>query len=146
MKPGQSIEIQLMDRSGQQPVDLANVMIDVHLFYNGRFRYAFDAGRTSNAGTRIVTYDDLEGQRRRNGAMFLMDYNTKLDDCDTKIELRIRTRAELIEARKAVLEQFRREPDWASDWPANSEVKVDPVFVELQGQVTRVLVPCGLAP
>jgi len=141
MKLGQSIEIQLTDRNGK-PIDVANIMVDVYLFYDGKFRYAFDAGRTGNGGTLTITYDHLESQRRSNGAIFLMDYNTKLDDCDAKVELRIQTQAELLEGRKNVLEQFRQEPPWAGDWPANSKVKAQPVSVELSGEITHVQIPC----
>jgi hypothetical protein len=144
MMRGQSLKVQLTDQHGN-PITVANVMIEVHLFCNERFCYAFNGGRTNKDGNLTVTYDDLEGQRKTNGLLFLMDYNTKLEDCDSKMGLRILTQAELLLRRKNALNQFGQDPSWVSDWPSNVKVDAQPVTAELQDRITLARILCTLA-
>lgn len=144
MKRGQSLTVQLTDQHGN-PITVANVMIEVHLFCNESFCYAFNAGRTNKDGNLTVTYDDFEGQRKTNGLLFLMDYNTRLEDCDPKMGLKILTQAELLLRRKNALAQFGQDPIWVSNWPSNAKVDTQPVTAELQDRITAAKIPCTLA-
>lgn len=86
MRHGQSIEIQLVDSYGK-PLLLSNVIVALRFFTKGNYRYAFNIGRTNDIGRITVSYNDIEKQRSRNAEEYLMDYNTKLEDCDSTIRV-----------------------------------------------------------
>ena len=86
MKPDQSLEIQLSDHA-DQPVNLGNVVVEIHFFTGGRYRYAFKVGRTDDAGHLSISYREIERLRGENAVENLMDYNTKLEDCDPTIKI-----------------------------------------------------------
>src|ERR1700722_19706698 len=112
MRPGESLHIQLSDEDGN-PLPIANVYVVIHLFTRGNYRYGFEAGRTDADGRIVVTYDSLEAERRENGRMFIMDYNTPLEDCDSVSTLLVYPEQELRERRKRGLRSFLQEPNWA---------------------------------
>jgi hypothetical protein len=53
----------------------------------GNYRYAFKAGLTDEAGHLTAFYSDLDQRRRESAAENLMDYNTRLDGCDSTIKI-----------------------------------------------------------
>ena len=137
MRPDQSIEIQLMDDHGNS-LPLANVMIELSFYTNGRFRYSFGVGRTDSAGQLIVSYSDLEAIRKENAEFNLMDYNTKLDECDPRVEVVIESEGQLRDSYDQVLRYYSAPPDWAKIWPSNSYVRAHKKFADLTNTVTRV--------
>jgi hypothetical protein len=137
MKPGQSIQIQLTDEE-RRPLPIGNVMVQLELFTKGNYRYGFEAGRTDESGRLIVSYDDVEERRRRCSQQNLMDYNTRLEECDPTIRIVILPEQELLLRQQKVLQSYGREPDWAAFWPSNARVKAQEQAVELTGQVVKV--------
>jgi len=59
-------------------------MVDFSFFTKGAFRYRFGIGRTNSAGQLTVSYHDVEMIRTQNAQFDLMDYNTRLEECDAK--------------------------------------------------------------
>lgn len=94
MKFGSVLDVQLVDVQGK-PLAMPNVSIDVVLYINGRERYRFDAGDTDVQGRISTSYDTLERARKKNQEFALMDYNTKLEDCDDTVGLAFPTLGEL---------------------------------------------------
>ena len=137
MRAEQLLQIQLTDRENQ-PLLAANILIDVQFFVAGRLRYTFVAGRTASSGNLVVTYDDLEAMRRDMAQLFLMDFNTRLEDCDPTVNLKIPSQGSLITRHDNALRSYQKAPRWAEDWPSNSEVKADGISVELHDDVARV--------
>jgi hypothetical protein len=143
MKSGQSIELQLVDENCQ-PLQLGNVMIDIHLFLGGDLRYRFIAGRTTKEGKLSISYEDLDHTRKDMGEMYLMDFNSPLDDCDPLVRVLIYSERELIERRDKAMNAHHKTPAWAEVWPSNSKLRAEPVSIEILGQVTHVQMPCRL--
>jgi len=137
MEPDQSIEIQLVSSRGE-PLFLSNVMIEVQFFTHGNFRYAFGIGFTDEMGRITVSYSDLEKKRVESAEYFLMDYNTKLDDCDPRVKLAVLSDQELRERNHKALLYFGAPLPWATNWPANAHLKPQEKSVELAAQITRV--------
>jgi hypothetical protein len=144
MKPAQSIQIQLVNGNGK-PLHLGNVKLEIHFFTHGNFRYAFGVGLTDEKGYLKTSYSDVEKERREDSEYNLMDYNTKLDDCDSTVKIVILSGQELRERNEKALRYFDKPLDWAKNWPSNSKVKTQPVSVELRDQITHVQIPCELA-
>ena len=147
MKPGQAVEIQLVDERGK-PVRLRNVVPEIRLFTpaGGPPRYSFDGWPTDESGCSVNTFADLEEERAMLGLGDLMDYNTPLTDCAQEVEVAIPPGADF-ENRKARLSQrlSRWRPAWLSDWPANGCLApVQPRRVTLDGAVTRLEIPVSL--
>jgi len=94
MNPGNVLEIQLK-ASDHEPQLISNVSIDVVFFCGGRERYRFDAGTTDAEGCITGSYDLFEAIRKENQSVALMDYNTKLEDCDSVVVVRAPTLEEL---------------------------------------------------
>lgn len=140
MKPGQSIEIQLEDNSGKD-LPLRDVVVRLRLFTNGNFRYAFHVGLTDRCGHLSVSYDDVEGLRSENAHHFMMDYNTRLEDCDPQISVVVPSEPTLREQYDAVMRHFGTPPEWSNPWPANGALIVtDEVRAPLAEAVTEVRV------
>jgi hypothetical protein len=140
MTPNQSIEIQLVDREGK-PFLLGKVKIEINFFTHGNFRYAFGAGFTDEMGHMTVTYFELEAQRRKSSEYNVMDYNTKLDDCDPKLELVVLSDEELRQRNNKAERYFDAPLPWAKDWPSNIRVGAQKIRVMLREEVTRVDIP-----
>jgi hypothetical protein len=137
MKPGQAIHIQLTDAEAR-PLPIDNVLVQIEFFKNGNYRYGFEAGRTDDRGQLIVSYDDVENQRRKRSVENLMDYNTRLEDCDPVAKITILSDRELRSREQKVLKNYGREPDWAQAWPSNARVEADQKTIELSGQAINV--------
>ena len=140
MKPDQSIEMQLVNGNGK-PVAIANVMIDLTFDTKGNFRYRFGVGRTDDSGRLTVSYADVETIRQHNAEFDLMDYNTKLEECDPRVEIVIDSEEELRERYKNVLNSYGEPPPWAKSWPSNASVRGEKKPLELAGPITRVEIP-----
>lgn len=137
MKPGQAIHVQLSDVDGN-PLPIENILVGIHLFTIGNYRYGFEAGRTDANGQIVVTYEDLETQRRQNGAFFIMDYNTPLEDCDPVAKFVVLAEDELRRRQQESIKVFGKEPTFATPWPSNRLVAVEPAAIELSAKVVRV--------
>lgn len=140
MKPNQSIDLQLVDSNGEHAA-IPNVMIELSFFTKGNFRYRLGVGRTDASGRLIVSYVEVETLRQRNAEFDLMDYNTKLKDCDPLVEVIIDSEDELRERYKKVLRSYGEPPPWAKNWPSNANVRGQRKSVELIGQTARVEIP-----
>ncbi len=142
MKPDQSIEIQLVNEHGK-PLAVSNVLMIIYFFTKGNFRYAFGLGVTDANGNLRAFYADIEQSRKKNSEFWVMDYNTKLDDCDPQVKIFIPSEQYLREANEKALHTFGEPPPWAKTWPANARVKVqkEETYVELKGPTTYVEIP-----
>lgn len=105
MKSGTVLDVQLVDAQGK-PLTMPDVSIDVVFYSGGKERYRFDAGATDAQGRISTSYDTLERARKENQAFALMDYNTKLEDCDDQLELTVPTLDQLRERLAAVRKWF----------------------------------------
>ena len=99
-----SIQIQLADAM-RCVLGLADVSIDAVVYMEGRVRYRFASGKTNAQGRLTVTFDELERSRLKNQAYSLMEYNTRLEECDTRISFVVPSLKELKE-RQAALEKW----------------------------------------
>jgi hypothetical protein len=137
MKPGQVIDIQLVDGNAR-PVAVANISIDLSFYTNGNFRYRFGIGRTNDSGQLTISYADVEAIRRKNAEFDLMDYNTKLEQCDPRVEIVIDSEEELRDRYNKALRSYGEPPAWGSIWPSNASIRAHKKSVELVGPITRV--------
>lgn len=137
MKPSQSIEIQLVNDHGE-PLPIGNVVVEVHFATKGNYRFGFKVGRTDESGALDVSYADIEKVRRSNAEENLMDYNTKLEDCDPTVKVTIPSERKLREQHDNAMRFYQAPPAWAKEWPSNAQVKENEKSVELIGQVTSV--------
>lgn len=103
MKPTTRIDVQLVDLSGNS-LSIADVSVGIVLYCHGNYRYHFSTGVTDHHGRIAISYAALESERRKNGLLFLMDYNTRLDDCDDEVRFVVPTLDEL----KARLEHVKK--------------------------------------
>jgi hypothetical protein len=87
MNPLNVLDIQLVDEA-HQALRLGRVSIDVIFFLKGRERYRFDAGCTNDDGKLMAPYRLFEDVRKDNQAFALMDYNTKIEECDADVIVR----------------------------------------------------------
>ena len=140
MNSGQEIQIQLVNGDGRA-LQVAGVLVNIRLFIGGAFRYEFTAGRTGDAGCVTATYDGLEQQRSTAARAFLMDYNDKLETCDSLVMILVPSERELRSRYESVMRQHRTAPSWALEWPSNSKVEADAIEVPLVYPLTRVSMP-----
>jgi hypothetical protein len=142
MTPNQSIEIQLVNGNGN-PLAVANVLMNIYFFTKGNFRYSFGLGFTDENGRLHASYADIERSRRKNAEFWIMDYNTKLDDCDPQVKIFVPSEQYLREANERALRAFGEPPQWAKSWPANAHLKVndEETYVELKESTTHVEIP-----
>ncbi len=126
-----------------KPLAVAEVLMNIYFFTKGNFRYAFGLGLTDANGHLRASYSDIEESRKKNSEFWVMDYNTKLDDCDPQVKIFIPSEEYLREANKKALDTFREPSPWAKTWPANARVKVqkEETCVELKGPTTHVEIP-----
>jgi hypothetical protein len=137
MERSQSIDIQLVGPNGK-PAAVSNVMIDLSFFTKGNFRYRLGIGRTDDSGRLRVTYAEVEAVRQRNAEFDLMDYNTKLEQCDSRVDINIDSEDELRKRYKNALRSYAEPPQWAKPWPSNASVRSQKKTVELNSPTTCV--------
>ncbi len=140
MKPNQSLEIQLADSVGR-PVNVANVVVEIRFFTRGTQRYSFALGRTDEGGHLSAPYSEIERIRRDNAEDSLMDYNTKLEDCDSDVKLVIPSQPQLVEQYDRALRNYGQPPGWANVWPSNVKITAEEKSVRLINSVTEAQVP-----
>ena len=140
MKPGQTINIQLTSRDNE-PLPMGNVLVLINLFIGGRYRYGFFVGRTDDRGRLNVSYEDVEKLRHASAVQSVMDYNTKLDDCDPLIQIVVPTEEDLLGRKQRAFEHYGRIPSWAVTWPSNANVKAHEITVNLVAPTVEALVP-----
>jgi hypothetical protein len=143
MKPDQSIEIQLSGRT-DQPVSLGNVVVEIHFFTGGRYRYAFKVGRTDEAGHLSIPYREIERVRRENAVENLMDYNTKLEDCDPTVKIVVPSEGQLRQQYDRAVRAYQQPPAWAAVWPSNGKVLAEDKSIQLAEPVNQVRVSVSL--
>ncbi len=143
MQPKQVIDVQLIDGKGNK-VAIPNIMIDAEFFVGGKPRFTFTDGRTDTSGKLRVTYDDLEARRKDMARFYLMDYNTKLDECDPGIAFKVPSEEVFLTWRDSAIRDHGKPPSWAQDWPANKRVSSAGKTVTPQGDVTHTEIVCEL--
>jgi hypothetical protein len=144
MKREQVIDLQLVSPDGQ-PIRVADVCVNIDFHLNEKYRYGFRLGPTDADGHLRITYDDIEGRRRRNLALQPWDYQTHLEDCDAKIQLAIPSQNELDEAaRIATLFNLGIPPPEAAWWSHanNRNISCVPVTVVLDSGTVAVNMIC----
>jgi hypothetical protein len=141
MNPGNILEIQLQD-SKHGPILMSDVSVDVVFFCGGRERYRFDAGTTDAQGHVMAPYELFETIRKDNQSFAVMDYNTRLEDCDPVVVVRAPTLDELSQRLNAVKTWF---PDRVSALAErlrlsnNGRLRVEEVRVSVENEAaTRV--------
>jgi hypothetical protein len=134
---GQTIHVQLSTKEGK-PHPIGNILLLIHFFTGGTYRYGFEAGRTDDTGQLTLSYDDVEKRRRTSAQEFLMDYNTKLEDCDAVVKIIVPSEQELLSRKQKDVENYGRIPDWAATWPSNARINAQEERVELVGQTVVV--------
>jgi hypothetical protein len=135
MNHGQSIAIQLVDDDGKR-LKLSDVLVEVHFFTKGDYRYGFKIGRTDDNGYLCVSYSEIEATRRHHREDNLMDFNTKLEDCDPMVKVVAPSRQNLQEQYDSAVRFYRAPPSWAKTWPAN--VNRHEAYVDLVDQTNTV--------
>ena len=146
MRPGQAIEIQLVDLQGRR-VRLPNVLMMITLFEKGgHYRYVFELGLTAPGGSIRADRAGLDHQRMEEGLYSLMDYNTPLAECAPEVEISVPGEEGLRDREKGIWElNPRTVPVWLVKWPANGALApVQPRRVTLDGAVTRLEIPVSL--
>jgi hypothetical protein len=141
MKTNQTISIQLTNAE-DQPLAVGDVLVEIHFFTKGLARYAFKAGRTNELGTLNISYVDIEKLRLQNASFFLMDYNTRLEECDSKIRITIPSERELQSAFEESKRLFGESPAWARVWPANARIESISREIDLIGTITGLKLFC----
>lgn len=146
MKPQQTIEIQLVDHSGQT-IDLEGVSVSLDFFLRGIHRYGFRFGPTDHHGRLHLPYSDVEQRRQMNLHAQPWDYKTALDETDTTVRLSVPSRDELQKAAKiATSFNLGDVPPDAAFWlqANNGKIECEPVDVTLDGDTTVVSIVCKL--
>jgi hypothetical protein len=141
MKPTQTIYIQLEDAKGQ-PLQLSGVLVEIHFFTKGNHRYTFVAGFTNETGAVRISYFDVEKLRSDGAKFFLMDYNTKLEECDPTVRINIPTDGQLRDAFENASRAFNKPPEWSIVWPSNGRIEALPREVEPVGPTTELRLTC----
>ena len=144
MTPEQTILVQLVDKSGGS-LHLPGVYVDVEFYTRGNYRYGFRLSPTNDNGELHIDYGMVEGKRAEGARIFLMDYNTPITDCDSRIKIYVPAAEELKKAHEGIGRWFDgRTPAYAAGWLTanNAKIKAKEVFSELQNGETLVQVPC----
>jgi hypothetical protein len=102
MREGQAILVRVQDPTDRwRPVP--DVILQIALFKDGKRRYAFSLPPSSPEGIVRATYLDLEKMRLENSRLFIMDYNTPLDECDDVFSVVLRPERDLVRAIDSIL-------------------------------------------
>jgi len=146
MNANQNIEIRLINSNGRS-LHIADVIVDLSFSCRGHYRYSFRVGATNEQGHLRVSYHNVELLRREQAQIFLMDFNTKLEDCDPRVRIRLPSRNELERAHAYASAHY---PDFAQrhagPWlaAANGRVHAEDVEVDLAQETTEVEILCDL--
>jgi len=144
MTPEQAIEIQLVGEGGE-PLPLSGVHFYLLFFTSGRWRYTFAVGPTDGSGKAAVDYATLENERVENGKTALMDYNTKLEDCDREVKIHVLTGEDLEKQLNSARMWYPNTiPEVESKIAHSNNLKIEceDVVVDLRDGMTKALVTC----
>lgn len=123
---------------------IGNVLVSLHFFTKGNYRYGFQIGRTDDAGRISVSYDDVESLRRKDAQDNLMDYNTKLEDCDPSVAVVIPSQEELRQQYDNAMRFYKAPPEWATAWPENARLRAQERLFDMSASVTTIKIPVQL--
>jgi hypothetical protein len=143
MKPNQSIEIQLV-LGNNKPLQMENIIVEVHFFQHERHRFGFKVGRTDNHGRLNISYAEIEKIRFKNAKENLMDYNSKLDECDRGVKIVIPSESQLLDQYQNAVQSYLQSPEWAKVWPSNSRIKEKEIIAMVDGDLTYVIIETEL--
>lgn len=145
MKPGQAIEIQMVDSCGQ-PLRLSNVYVELSFYTHGNYRYSFLFGPTDNKGAMRIEYQDVERERMSSVKECVMDYNTTLDACDNRVKFNVPSSEQLRKSFDVATRWAGRgtTPEYAKGWltAENTRIKANDVSAELKTEETIISIPC----
>jgi hypothetical protein len=131
------LTVRLVDPAGE-PMRIASVLLDIRFYVGGRFRYAFALGQTDGEGVCRTSLAAIERQLEANRRLFLMDYNTPLEDCDAIVGIVAPSAGELAE-RRAARAKWWPEDLQLSDGEANQLVHCREQKFELVGAGDRAI-------
>lgn len=141
MNINEGLLVSIVDSTGRS-VPIADVIVDAVFFAGDQQRYQFSAGSTDANGQLKAGFDHFERERMQNSLQSIMDYNTKLEDCDSRIRLHAPSLDELKSRLNAVEHWY---PDFAEVLAKrvaacnNGKVKlVDVTLTLLPGTITKV--------
>ena len=137
MNSRQSLGIQLVSNDGAH-LQIGNVLVELHFFAGGQYRFGFKIGRTNSAGALTISYDDVEKIRTERAAESLMDYNSKLEDCDNRIQVVIPSEVILRGQLATVQRIYETAPEWSKHWPSNASIRPARTLVDLAEGITHV--------
>jgi hypothetical protein len=146
MKPQQTIEVQLIDRSGH-PLAIDGVSLSLDFFLHGEQRYGFRFGPTDDHGHLNLAYSDVEWRRQINLKAQPWDYKTTLDETDPTVRVSVPSQGELENAAKiATLFNLGEVPPDAAFWlrANNSKIVCQAVDATINADKTIVNVVCEL--
>ena len=78
------VNVQLVDENSRA-LAISNVLLNIIFYTSGVIRYSFSAGKTDRSGSCLIRFSDITEEWLENRQLFLMDYNTPLQDCDEEI-------------------------------------------------------------
>lgn len=145
MQPGDIITIQLADEE-KRPIELDMVEITISFFLKQTFRYAFGFGPTDQQGRVRVSYDNIEKKRLESLMVQPWDYKTTIIECDNRIAVSTRSRAELDKAIKyATLFNHGTTPADVRWWTTanNARIRCASIDVSLSSGESIVFLPCS---
>lgn len=99
------INIRLVNERGVA-IPLEKVIFDINLYVSGILRYSFDGGATDSEGQCTIELDDLTRQWLEKRKLFLMDYNTPLQECDDVVGILAPSATELASRLSSVEKWF----------------------------------------
>lgn len=140
------IEVQLTDDNGHA-LELGNVSVDATLYTQGRVRYRFFLGKTDARGRIFVTFDGLEKLRLRNQAFSIMDYNTRLQECDSRISFIVPSLDELRKRQAAIEKWFPEDVSKSGDVGEsnNGKLRCQDLDVDVRKSAEQVSLVCSFS-
>lgn len=140
------IVVQLTNDDGRA-LELGEVSIDAVLYTQGRVRYRFSVGKTDARGRVSVTFHGLEKLRLRNQAFSIMDYNTRLQECDSRISFIVPSLDELRKRQEAIEKWFPE--DASKSAPVgesnNRKLRCRDLDVDVRNSAQQVSLMCSLS-
>lgn len=109
---GAELKVELVRLDGIA-LALANVALDINFYVSGVKLYSFSAGETDAKGVCSMNYQHVFEQWLENRRLFLMDYNTPLQDCDDEVGIWAPSATELDRRLSAVKRWYGKNSDEA---------------------------------
>lgn len=95
-----TIDILILDKDLNKPVP--NIAVRIKLFAKHKNDYNFILPLSDEKGCIKITRDWLEEEIRKEQTLFVMDYSSKLNDCNPEIEITVLNTEELLRAVNAM--------------------------------------------